>query len=148
MLISSRGRYGLRIMIELAELRETNEYVPLRNLAEQQDISEKYLEAILKHLVTEGLIEGRRGKGGGYRLTKPADEISVHTILVATEQNLSPVSCLDQIEGCNRREECKTFPLWEALDNNISQFLKSVSLQDLLQDSKALTSPFEASTKN
>lgn len=135
MLISSRGRYGLRIMIELAEFGETNAYVPLRDLAERQGLSEKYLESILKHLVTEGFIEGRRGKGGGYRLTKPAHEISVYSILVATEQNLSPVSCLDHIDGCHRRDECKTYPLWEALDKNISQFLQGVYLEDLLQDS-------------
>jgi len=135
MLISTRGRYGLRIMIELAELRETNAYVPLRDLAERQNISEKYLEAILKHLVSAGYIEGRRGKGGGYRLTIPTDEISVYSILVATEQNLAPVTCLDIEGGCDRREDCKTFPLWEALDRNISEFLQGVYLKDLLEGS-------------
>ena len=137
MLISTKGRYALRIMLELAqtESQTPDTYIPLRDLAERQEISEKYLESILKHLVDAGYLIGRRGKGGGYKLGMPVHEITVYGILDATESSLAPVSCLDENGDetpCSRIEECKTRPVWEALDQQIESFLEGIHLQDLL----------------
>lgn len=93
MIVSTKGRYALRVMIDLAE-HQTERYVPLKEVAARQEISEKYLENILKVLVQNGFLEGLRGKGGGYRLTRSPDQYTVAEILVLTEGNLAPVSCL------------------------------------------------------
>lgn len=133
MLISTRGRYALRVMLELAQ-HERSEFLPLPLIAERQDISEKYLESILAALVRAELVEGRRGKGGGYRLSRAPEAYSLGEILTLTEGSLAPVSCLEGAENsCPRAEHCLTLPVWQRLDSLIGEYLASVSLADLLQ---------------
>lgn len=130
MLVSTRGRYALRVLTELAE-NDSEGYIPLNTIAERQGISEKYLEAILKSLVREKVLEGVRGKGGGYRLARPASEIPVGQVLRLTEPCLSTVSCLSDGGTCPRAEACRTLPLWHELDETILNFLDSRTLADL-----------------
>ncbi len=133
MMISTRGRYALRVMLDLAK-QEPQTYVPLRDIAQRQNISEKYLEAVIKALVTEGLLAGVRGKGGGYKLTKAPEDYTVSTILQLTEGTLAPVACLDcNGDDCHHSEDCPTRPLWEKLDSVIETYLSSVTLKDLAE---------------
>lgn len=133
MIVSTKGRYALRVMIDLAEHR-TEKYVPLKEVAARQEISEKYLENILKVLVQNGFLEGLRGKGGGYRLTRTPAQYSVGEILRLTEGSLAPVTCLEGEENtCPRAGHCHTLPMWEKLDSLINGYLDSVSLADLLR---------------
>lgn len=135
MLISTKGRYALRVMLELASHKK-GEVVPLVTIAQKQDISEKYLESILVVLSKAGEIEGLRGKGGGYRLKRDPQDYSVGEILRLTEGSLAPVSCLDiKPNPCKHAAECKTLPLWEKLDSIIGNYLNSVSLADLIDPS-------------
>ncbi len=135
MLISTKGRYALRVMLELAS-HEPGEIVPLITIAQKQGISEKYLESILVVLSKAGEIEGLRGKGGGYRLKREPKDYSVGEILRLTEGSLAPVSCLDcKPNQCSRASECKTLPLWEKLDAVINNYLNSVSLADMIDPS-------------
>jgi len=132
MLVSTRGRYALRIMLELGR-HEGEGCVPLPVIAENQQISEKYLESIVSVLAKAKLVEGQRGKGGGYRLTRPLSECSVGEILHLTEGSLAPVSCLDgDTNACPRAGQCSTLPMWEKLDRLINGYLDSVRLSDLL----------------
>ena len=132
MLISTRGRYALRVMIDLAE-QQSEGYVPLSRIAVRQGISEKYLEAILKSLVRDKLLEGSRGKGGGYRLLLSPAEISVGRILRLTEPSLGTVSCLlPGASKCPRSDDCRTLPLWKELDAVMLEFLDSRTLADLI----------------
>ena len=132
MLVSTRGRYALRIMLELGR-HEGEGCVPLPVIAENQQISEKYLESIVSVLAKARLVEGQRGKGGGYRLTRPLSECSVGEILRLTEGTLAPVSCLDgDTNACPRAGQCSTLPMWEKLDRLINGYLDSVRLSDLL----------------
>ena len=132
-MISTKGRYALRVMIDLTE-HQTGEYIPLKAIAQRQGISEKYLESILKALVRENLLTGVRGKGGGYRLTRAPETYTVGEILRLTEGSLASVACLETAEkGCERASECLTLPLWQELDRIVEDFLQSVTLQDLLQ---------------
>ena len=114
MIVSTKGRYALRVMIDLAE-HQAERYVPLKEVAERQEISEKYLENILKVLVQNGFLEGLRGKGGGYRLTRTPDQYTVAEILLLTEGSLAPVSCLvpgaPAASGCPTR---RTYTMWKA----------------------------------
>ena len=132
MLVSTRGRYALRIMLELGR-HEGEGCVPLPVIAENQQISEKYLESIVSVLAKAKLVEGQRGKGGGFRLTRPLSECSVGEILRLTEGSLAPVSCLDgDTNACPRAGQCSTLPMWEKLDRLINGYLDSVRLSDLL----------------
>ena len=134
MMISTRGRYALRILVDLAENRKDG-YITLKEAAERQEISEKYLESIVKDLVREGIVEGLRGKGGGYRLARTADEINVLDVLKAADGALVPVACLE--EGsvpCSRAAECRTLPLWEGLNKVVSEYLGGFTLQDLIKE--------------
>ena len=132
MLVSTRGRYALRIMLELGR-HEGEGCIPLPVIAENQQISEKYLESIVSVLAKARLVEGQRGKGGGYRLTRPLSECSVGEILRLTEGSLAPVSCLDgDTNACPRAGQCSTLPMWEKLDRLINGYLDSVRLSDLL----------------
>ena len=132
MLVSTRGRYALRIMLELGR-HEGEGCVPLPVIAENQQISEKYLESIVSVLAKARLVEGQRGEGGGYRLTRPLSECSVGEILRLTEGSLAPVSCLDgDTNACPRAGQCSTLPMWEKLDRLINGYLDSVRLSDLL----------------
>lgn len=135
MLISTKGRYALRVMIELAGYSK-DEYVPLITIAKKQAISEKYLESILAVLSKSGIIDGLRGKGGGYRLNREAKDYSVGEILRLTEGSLAPVACLDiKPNRCENAASCRTLPLWEKLDSIICDYLDSVSLADLVDSS-------------
>lgn len=130
MLISTKGRYALRVMLELAS-RRNGEFVPLNLIAKEQEISEKYLESIVAVLIKGGMLEGVRGKGGGYRLNRDPSEYSVGEILSLTEGSLAPVSCLGT-KTCTRSSSCKTLPLWKNLDTLISDYLNGVKLSDLI----------------
>lgn len=134
MLVSTKGRYALRVMLELAERLE-GEYAALATIAEDQGISEKYLESIISVLSRAGLVDALRGKGGGYRLNRPADAYSVGEILRLTEGTLAPVSCLEcSPNKCDRAGACRTLPMWEKLDELINGYLDSVTLADLLEE--------------
>ena len=135
MLVSTKGRYALRVMVELA-CHDREGYVPLRTIAQQQGISEKYLESILTVLSKAGVIDGLRGKGGGYRLNREPKDYSVGEILRLAEGTLAPVSCLDcKPNKCERAASCRTLPMWEKLNTLISNYLYSVSLADLIDSS-------------
>ena len=132
MIVSTKGRYALRVMIDLAE-HQADGYIPLKEIAERQDISEKYLENILKILVQNRMLSGLRGKGGGYRLTKAPDAYSVGSILRLTEGTLAPVACLEcDREGCNRAPECKTLPMWKKLNGIIDDYFENITLKELV----------------
>ena len=133
MLISTRGRYALRVLIDLAE-HQSDGYIPLKEVANRQEISEKYLESILKVLVKHGILIGLRGKSGGYRLSKSPDQFSVYMVLQLMETSLSPVSCLeDNAAPCARMSECRTLPLWQGLDQVIREYLSRYTISDLMQ---------------
>ena len=135
MLVSTKGRYALRVMLELAQFGGEG-YLPLTEIAERQDISVKYLESIISVLSKAGLVDGVRGKGGGYRLNRKPEEYSVGEILKLTEGSLAPVACLDcKPNKCERAAECRTLPMWEKLDTIISDYLDHVSIADLLDSS-------------
>lgn len=136
MMISTKGRYALRVMIELAS-HDPEKFIPLKQIAAEQNISEKYLEAIVKLLVKDGMIIGLRGKGGGYKLAKAPSSYSVGSILRLTEGSLAPVSCLEcQPVSCPRAETCTTLPMWRELDSLINNYLDSLSLEDLIGQSQ------------
>ena len=133
MLISTKGRYALRIMIDLAE-HQTDEFISLRGIAQRQEISEKYLESIVRMLVKARVVESLRGKGGGYRLNKSPDQYTVDSILQLTEESLAPVSFLEKTsQPCPRSGRCRTLSLWQGLDQVIHEYLKSVTIADLMK---------------
>ena len=131
MMISTKGRYALRVMLDLAGQAEG--YLSLKEIADRQQISVKYLESIAAILNRSGLVRSQRGKDGGYCLARPAGEITAAEVLRLTEGTLSPVAC-PSLEGnpCQRAETCKTLPLWRVLDETIDRTLSSVTLEDLL----------------
>lgn len=131
MKITSRGRYALKVMIDIAE-QKSDEYIKLNDIAARQSISEKYLESIIASLTKAGLLIGVRGKGGGYKLSRKPEEYTVGSILKITEGSLTPVSCMDcKPNTCISAETCKTLPLWEGLDRVIDNYLESVTVADL-----------------
>ena len=131
MLISTKGRYALRVMIDLAE-HQAEGYIPLKEVARRQEISEKYLESIIKLLVRAKLLEGLRGKGGGYMLTRPAEEYTVEEILRLTEDSLAPVACLEPgAAPCEKQGECRTLSMWQGLDKLIRGYLGGITIADL-----------------
>lgn len=130
-MISTRGRYALRVMIDIAE-NGNGGYIPLDEIAKRQEISEKYLESILVILTRGGLLLGLRGKGGGYKLTKSPKEYTIGSILRLTEGSLAPVACLkENAEPCKKQAECKTLPVWKGLNDAIYSYLESVTLAEL-----------------
>ena len=130
-MISTKGRYALRFLADVAE-HQGEGFVPLKDVAERQDISEKYLEIIVKELVKGGLLDAMRGKGGGYRLNRPPEEYGVRAILELLEGPLAPVACLAPSHGgCPREASCRTLPLWRGLDKVISDYLAQYTLADL-----------------
>ena len=132
MLISTKGRYALRVMIDLAE-HQSDGYIPLKAIAERQEISEKYLESIIKLLVKGRLLAGLRGKGGGYKLTMAPEQYTMDAILRLTEESLAPVACLEPGAAvCPRMASCRTLPLWQGLDKVIHNYLSSITLADLM----------------
>ena len=137
MLISTKGRYALRVMIDLAEHR-SEEFISLREIALRQEISEKYLESIIRLLVKAKVVESLRGKGGGYRLRKAPEDYTADSILSLTEESLAPVACLEaDSESCPRAARCKTLSLWQGLDQAIHSYLKSVTIADLMEQGTA-----------
>ena len=133
MMVSTRGRYALRVLIDLAE-HDQGDFTAMRTVADRQNISLKYMEKILPLLVSAGLIEGVHGKGGGYRLTRAPEDIRVSEVLQLTEGDLAPVSCLGcGAEPCERAAECRTLPMWQELDRRIQDYLGGISLLDLMQ---------------
>lgn len=135
MLISTKGRYALRVMIDLAE-HQTDDFISLKGIAERQEISEKYLESIIRMLVKAKVLESLRGKGGGYRLKKAPDQYTVGSILRLTEESLAPVSCLEEgADTCPKQAKCRTLPLWKGLDKVIHEYLEGVTVADLMERS-------------
>ncbi|MBQ7801250.1 MAG: Rrf2 family transcriptional regulator [Oscillospiraceae bacterium] len=133
MLISTKGRYALRVMIDLAEHR-TEDFISLKGIAQRQEISEKYLESIIRMLVKARVLESLRGKGGGYKLRKPPEAYTVGSILYLTEESLAPVACLEEgADACAKAAKCRTLPLWQGLDKVIREYLESVTIADLME---------------
>ena len=135
MIVSSKGRYALRVMVALAQ-RPEGEYVPLKEIAEEEGISQKYLESIMTILSKAGLVDAVHGKGGGYRLNRPAKDYTVGAILKLTEGNLAPVTCTSQ--GCSRPTCCKAMPMWERLEKMIDDFFEGITLADLIEEGKEI----------
>jgi Rrf2 family protein len=134
MLVSTRGRYALRVMIDLAE-HSDGVYVAMKEVAQRQQISLKYLERILPMLVEARLVEGVRGKGGGYRLTREPDEYTLSDILLAAEGDLAPISCLEKnAPPCERAGDCRTLPMWRRFDDMVHGFFYGITLKDLMED--------------
>ena len=132
MMISTRGRYALRVMLDLAENSDGG-FIAMKEVAARQQVSLKYLERILPLLVEAKLVEGVRGKGGGYRLTREPDEYTVGEILRATEGDLAPVACLRKdAKPCPRAKKCKTLVMWKELDTLVANFVDGKTLADLL----------------
>lgn len=135
-MISTKGRYALRVMIDLAE-QQRAEYIPLKEIAARQEISQKYLESIMAILSKNNFIEALHGKGGGYRLNREPEEYKVGDILRLTEGTLAPVACLgEDAKPCEKTAECRTLPVWENLYNLISNYLDSVTIADLVRNEK------------
>ena len=137
MLISTRGRYALRVMIDLAEQGGTG-FIPLKDISKRQHISQKYLESIMTTLSKNGFIEAVHGKGGGYRLNRPLEEYKVGDLLLLTEGTLAPVACLQcGAQPCEKADTCRTLPMWTNLHNMITSYLGSVSLADFIKSEDA-----------
>ena len=133
MLISTKGRYALRVLVDIAE-HPSDGFIPLKEIADRQEISEKYLESITKELVKSRFLIGHRGKGGGYRIGRPPDQINVGEVLSVMEGSLAPVSCLDDdVNTCGRQESCATLKLWQMLDEAIKGVVDKVTLADLVE---------------
>lgn len=130
-MITTKGRYGLRLMVDLAQ-QKPGAFIPLKDVAERQEISEKYLEAIVRALMGAGLLEGRRGRTGGYRLVKSPAEYTAAEILEAAEGSLAPVACLRNTQTpCAREGECKTLPVWRGFEKTIRDYFSTISLNEL-----------------
>ena len=129
MIVSSRGRYALRICLALSQ--NWREYQSVNSVCTKEGISQKYAESLISALVKAGVCEGTRGKCGGYRLTRSPEEITAAEVIAATEPSLAAVGCLK--EPCPRAERCKTLPFWRALDETVNEFLSRYSLGDLMR---------------
>lgn len=132
MLVSTRGRYALRVLIDLAQ-QPNDTWTPLKEIASRQDISQKYIEAIMTLLSKNGLVDAVHGKGGGYKLNRDIKDYKVGEVLNLTEGSLSPVACLMAgAEPCPKAPNCKTLPMWTKLNSLVNDYLNSVSLADLI----------------
>ena len=130
-MISTRGRYALRVMIDLAE-QDEEAYTPLKEVAERQRISKKYIEAIMTSLSKAGLVDAVHGKGGGHKLNRKPCEYTLGEILRVTERDLAPVACLEHgAAPCEYAKDCKTLPVWDKLNLMINEYLDGVTLEDL-----------------
>ena len=136
MIVSTKGRYALRVMLSFAQ-RGGDEYIPLKEIAEAEDISQKYLESIMTILSKAGFVDAVHGKGGGYRLNRKPEEYTVGSILKLTEGSLAAVSCTSQgAAACSRTTCCQTLPMWEKLEKMIDEFFEGITLADLLKEGK------------
>lgn len=130
-LVSTKGRYALRVMLDLAE-QNSEKFIPLKEIAERQGISKKYLEAVLKFLVEKNFLRGVHGRGGGYKLTRQPSEYTVGEILELTETALSVVECLKGENTCERKAQCLTLPMWQKYNQLTHDFFYGITLQDIL----------------
>ena len=152
MLISTKGRYGLRALIDLAQYSE-NEPVSITSISDRQDISERYLEQLMAMLKKSGLVKSVRGAGGGYVLAKKMNEISVGDVLRALEGNLDPVACtgFDQEAGCKAADNCVTKYVWQKINDSINRTVDEIKLDQLVEESKKMNcqgTPSQAGCKN
>lgn len=137
MLVSTRGRYTIRVMIDLAE-HMNGKYIPMKEIADRQDVSLKYMTKIMQALTKSGMLDGQHGKGGGYKLNRDPEEYRVGDILRLTEGTLAPVACIDETDcKCDRSFECRTRPMWNELDKLISEYLDGITIADLMEGNTA-----------
>nr|WP_298875201.1 RrF2 family transcriptional regulator [uncultured Mogibacterium sp.] len=137
MLVSTRGRYAIRVMIDLAE-HMNGKYIPMKEIADRQDVSLKYMTKIMQVLTKSGMLDGQHGKGGGYKLNRDPVEYRIGDILRLTEGTLAPVSCIDETDcKCDRSYECRTRPMWNELDKLISEYLDGITIADLMKGDAA-----------
>ena len=133
MMISTRGRYALRVLLDLAE-NNNGGYIPMKDVANRQELSLKYIERIMPVLSKNALVEGVHGKGGGYRLTNPPEDYKVGDILRLTEGDLAPVACLGcEAKPCDRAAECRTLPMWTDFYKLVNDYFDNITLADLLK---------------
>lgn len=133
MVVSTRGRYALRVIIDLAE-HWNGAYIPMKDVAKRQDMSLKYIEKIMPVLSRNKLVEGVHGKGGGYRLTRKPDEYTVGEILRLTEGDMAPVACLEcDATPCEKTADCRTLPMWSKLHDIMNEYFDSVTIADLMK---------------
>ncbi len=137
MIISTKGRYGLRAMFELAKAWEQGR-LSIRQIAAQQELSEQYLEQIFPLLKSAGLVTSTRGAGGGYQLAKEPKAISVGSVLTALEGELAPADCVRSDNDCENAHQCTTHAIWQRIYDGISAVVEGISLQDMLDDDKRL----------
>ncbi len=132
-MISTKGRYALRVMVDLAEHQKGDEYVPMKEVAERQELSLKYVERIVSALSKNDLIEGIHGKGGGYRLTREPKDYNLWEILRLTEGELAPVACLAaKAAPCSRSCECRTLPVWKKYYDVTEKFFSGITIADVM----------------
>ena len=131
MKISTKGRYSLNVMIDLALHQEQNKYISLKDISDRQGISIKYLEKLVSVLNKAGYIQSSRGNNGGYKLAKEPKEYKVGEILRVAEGSLKPLDCIDQ--ECGKRDQCRTYTFWQGLDNAIEEYVDSKTLEDLIK---------------
>lgn len=137
MLVSTRGRYAIRVMIDLAEHRH-GKFILMKEIADRQEVSLKYMTKIMQALTKSGLLDGQHGKGGGYKLNREPADYRVGDILRLTEGTLAPVACLDVTDcRCDRAAECRTRPMWNELDRIINEYLDGITIADLMEEDAA-----------
>ncbi len=137
MMVSTKGRYALRVMVDLSE-HKTGAYIPLKDIAERQEISQKYLESIMTVLSKAGFVDALHGKGGGYKLNRSPEEYTVGSVLKLTEGTLAPVACLEYAcNTCKRAPECRTLPMWAELNRLIDHFFEGITVGDLAKNSSS-----------
>ena len=135
MMVSTKGRYALRVMIDMAK-HSNGTFIPLSDVATRQNISEKYLESIVASLARHGLLTSVRGKGGGYKLNRDINEYTVSDILKATEGSIAPVACLSkEINDCPNVSSCPTLKMWQGLQELIEDYFSKITLEQLISDS-------------
>ena len=133
MIVSTRGRYALRVLVEMAE-HSSDERIPLKEISEKQGISQKYMESIMTLLSKNGFVDAIHGKGGGYKLNRKPEEYRIGDILRLTEGTLAPVACLEKnAEQCPKQNVCRTVGMWQKLDELIETYLDSVTIADLMK---------------
>ncbi len=136
MIVSTKGRYALRVMVHLAQ-HSSDDFVPLKEIAESEHISQKYLESIMTVLSKAGFVDAVHGKGGGYRLNRSPEGYTIGSILKLTEGSLAAVSCTSEgPAACNRSDCCQTKPMWDRLDKMIDDFFEGITIADLLNENQ------------